>query len=306
MKNKNLTNAKKVQEIWKEIPGYTQLYWVSNLGRIKNKVKILTLTKKKNGYWCIKLSNHCKKKTYFIHRLVYLTFNDLDLSDPGIIDHLIDPDHNALHELRYCKNMKENMANENTRLKIQKASLHRKENKKVDQSLIDGEIWTDSFYHKNKYEVSNFGRVRNKNTKFILTPILDANGYYRIHLSNKTYQLHRLIWESFNNTQIPNIYTLDHIDSNCINNKLDNLELTTNQQNNSNTRRKFKEVQRRFFKKVLKVNDNYDIVKTYESIQEVIDSEKIPRSTISHILNHTPFIKKNGFYFWFEDFYKNR
>ena len=59
-------------EVWKDIKGYEGLYWVSNLGRVKSKRKIL---KPINGeYLKVGLSKNGKQKTFTIHRLVAQEF----------------------------------------------------------------------------------------------------------------------------------------------------------------------------------------------------------------------------------------
>ena len=54
----------------------------------------------------------------------------------------------------------------------------------------------------NKYEASNLGQVRNKDTKHVLTPHDDGNGYMQVSLFfdgniKKTIKVHRIIGETF-------------------------------------------------------------------------------------------------------------
>lgn len=72
-----------MQEIWKDIKGYENLYQISNLGRIKSfprigtrtmKIRILKQTITKNGYYCVVLYKNRKPKTKSVHRLVAETF----------------------------------------------------------------------------------------------------------------------------------------------------------------------------------------------------------------------------------------
>lgn len=72
-----------MKEIWKDIPGYEELYQISSFGRVKNKSnsktkkeKIKNLTLEKDGYYVVKLSKNNVKKRYFVHRLVAKTFLD--------------------------------------------------------------------------------------------------------------------------------------------------------------------------------------------------------------------------------------
>ena len=74
-----------MQETWKPIAGYEELYEVSDLGRVRSLgndgTRVLKGSKLKNGYLNVCLSKNGNKKTYSIHRLVALTFipnpNDL-------------------------------------------------------------------------------------------------------------------------------------------------------------------------------------------------------------------------------------
>lgn len=59
-------------------------------------------------------------------------------------------------------------------------------------------------------------------------------GYHRIAYNRKRYATHRLIW-IYHNGKIPNNYTIDHIDRNKLNNKIENLRLATKSQQQWNT-----------------------------------------------------------------------
>lgn len=89
------------QEIWKPIPDYEGLYDVSSFGRIRSYSKrlktnlnsseqnnIKQLQKHNLGYYKIALYKEGKCKNYFVHRLVYLVFNDLDINSDIVINHL--------------------------------------------------------------------------------------------------------------------------------------------------------------------------------------------------------------------------
>lgn len=67
-----------MEEIWKNIKDYEGLYQVSNLGRVKNvkRNKILNPRIIK-GYLQVRLYKDNVYKSYFIHRLVAMTFPDL-------------------------------------------------------------------------------------------------------------------------------------------------------------------------------------------------------------------------------------
>lgn len=61
---------------------------------------------------------------------------------------------------------------------------------------------------------------------------LNSEGYRRVNLNGKDYQVHRLVW-LYHYGEFPE-GQLDHIDRNAANNRIDNLRLATNRQNNLN------------------------------------------------------------------------
>ena len=77
-----------------------------------------------------------------------------------------------------------------------------------------------------------FGKVRK------LRPGLDTSGYLKVNLSKdgilKSCLVHRLVTKAFLSDYSENLQ-VDHIDKNRINNKLSNLRMLTNQQNQYNT-----------------------------------------------------------------------
>ena len=66
---------------------------------------------------------------------------------------------------------------------------------------------------------------------------IGTKGYICAQVMRKTYSIHRLIW-IFHNGNIENNYTIDHIDRDILNNKIENLRLATHSQNSQNTGKK--------------------------------------------------------------------
>lgn len=94
------------------------------------------------------------------------------------------------------------------------------------------EKWKDLQLYPN-FQISNLGRVKNIKTSNILKPRL-KNGYFMVNLKNKTASIHRLMALEF--IENPENYPIvNHIDGNKTNNKISNLEWTTQKQNVSHS-----------------------------------------------------------------------
>jgi hypothetical protein len=96
------------------------------------------------------------------------------------------------------------------------------------------------------YEISSYGNLRNKTTKYILNPSIKS-GYLCSSLRddggyNKSVKIHRLVALSFI-TNIENKQTVNHKDHNKLNNNLSNLEWATTSEQNKHKRKPKKEIQ---------------------------------------------------------------
>lgn len=86
-------------------------------------------------------------------------------------------------------------------------------------------MWKE-FKFESNYEINELGCIRNNKTFKELTPFITTNGYLRVRIKGKGYQVHKLIAEHFIDN--PNNYVeLNHIDGNKLNNSIDNLEWST-------------------------------------------------------------------------------
>lgn len=88
--------------------------------------------------------------------------------------------------------------------------------------------------YQSRYEVSNFGEVRNAKTKRVLKPDSKKYGHLYVNLSNKGVQkkryVHRLVLLSFVGPPLEGQEVL-HIDGDAANNKLENLRWGSRKEN---------------------------------------------------------------------------
>jgi hypothetical protein len=121
---------------------------------------------------------------------------------------------------------------------------------------MEGEIWKDIESYDGYYQISNFGRVKSLNREIIrsdgkknkykgriLKSHISKRGYYivDIHINNlrKTYNIHRLIAINFISNP-SNKKQVNHIDSNPLNNSINNLEWVNNLENTCHRSKKYK------------------------------------------------------------------
>lgn len=95
---------------------------------------------------------------------------------------------------------------------------------------LPNEIWVPCCI-TNVYEVSNLGRVRNTTTKVLSHGSINSQGYAIISILNKNYQLHRIVWQSFNPNDDLTDFAIDHINGIRKDNRLENLRKITIEEN---------------------------------------------------------------------------
>ena len=84
-----------------------------------------------------------------------------------------------------------------------------------------------------KYEVSNYGNVRNRQTMKILKPYLNKGDYLNVSFNRKNLRVHQLVVQAFL-ANPENKSCVDHIDNDRSNNELMNLRYATQQENHFN------------------------------------------------------------------------
>lgn len=87
-----------------------------------------------------------------------------------------------------------------------------------------------------KYEINQYGDVRNKRTGHIKVPRVDSSGYFQVGLNNgvrgknHSKTVHRLVADAFYDGEHEG-YQVNHIDGNKQNNFIANLEFVTGSEN---------------------------------------------------------------------------
>lgn len=96
-------------------------------------------------------------------------------------------------------------------------------------------IVIEKWKYNSKYDVyvSNLGRLKIKKgfLKFSYIYPVFINKYEKVKIKRRLYSLHRIVLETWNPKNNMETLTVDHIDGNHRNNKLENLEWVTKEEN---------------------------------------------------------------------------
>ena len=298
------------KEVWVDVLGFEGQYQCSSEGRfkkinVKNRLGKKTLDKIIRVNFHNRLGSVCLNgKPYSAHRKIYESFHKIKLKTgyEQTIDH-IDNNvrNNRISNLRLGGTIKENILNnKKTLAKLSARDGAVDVHPIYDFDNLENEKWIDVIGYEKFYSISNFGRVMakerivkekngkvRKKRKHLMRQCIKYGQYYTIGLvgenkKHKTYYTHRLVYESFNG-KIKDGNQVDHIDSNPLNNRLENLREVTPIENcrnkNSINKRKHKKSHKGVIVKKLDLQGN--IIEKYSSIKEAADKNNINSATLN-------------------------
>lgn len=91
-----------MKELWKDVPGYSGVYEISNTGLVRGKNGIRKLLLSHDGYQYVKLCNRGQEKKMKVHRLVALAFIPNPLGLPEINHKDENKQNNNVCNLEWC------------------------------------------------------------------------------------------------------------------------------------------------------------------------------------------------------------
>lgn len=177
------------------------------------------------------------------------------------------------------------------------------------------EVWKDIYDFKEKYEVSNCGRIRNKITNHILKFTNQYGDYFSIILYDnnhkRTTRVHREVAVAF----IPNpnnLPVVNHKNCNKQDNRVENLEWCSYRgnvlhaiKNNRGTIEGINKYNKnRCFEKygyIYQFDKNMNFVGKYKSAKEAQEKTKVCGRNILHCINHQEGRKQAGGYVWLKE-----
>ena len=132
--------------------------------------------------------------------------------------------HNGRNAISNCVNGLSKTAY-NFKWKFVDNSLENEEWREINlKNIFDKEIVSEK-----KYYVSNLGRFKNSYGTIMDNYKPNENGYVRVYVHQKTFGIHILVANTFLENP-ENKKTVNHIDGNKSNNKVENLEFATNKE----------------------------------------------------------------------------
>lgn len=178
-----MNNFESRKEIWKDIPGYENLYQVSNNGRIKSighytrnninggtrltKGIVLSPYIMPNGYYQVQLSKKGKKEKHYVHRLVALAFlnNEKNMSDVNHIDG--NKSNNFVENLEWCSHRDNQIHMVKSRMTKKACPVLCLETREIYNSMSEAERETNIDRHSIKKSCESEKSYRGYHWRFV-------------------------------------------------------------------------------------------------------------------------------------------
>lgn len=167
----------------------------------------------------------------------------------------------------------------------------------LNTDIIIGDVlykrWNGS-----KYFVNEYGAVFSEPYGAFVKQTYNDRDYRVVSLNKRSFRVHRLVWEAWNNRLIPNSREIDHIDALRWHNELSNLRVVTHSENLSfiDPDIRWKAIPKDTIKvmiaiaKYLKTSE-----KSYEEIAKLFGVEPELVTDIALTTKYDEVLKKNGF-----------
>lgn len=169
------------------------------------------------------------------------------------------------------------------------------------------EIWKNSYYFPEKYSVSSYGRLKNKEKNYIYKMTNKKNDYFSKVLyykkEIKSIRVHRIVAKTFIDN--PNKYPeVNHKDGNKQNNRLDNLEWCTSKYNTQDAIKRNPKIingmlfynKNRAYKNIIQLSKNDEVIKKHNNVKEAFIDTGICQRNILQCLHKQR--KTAGKYKW--------
>ena len=174
------------------------------------------------------------------------------------------------------------------------------------------EIWKPIEDFKDKYEISNLGRIRNIRTNHILKMTNQYGDYFSIILYDEIHKRSTRIHREVAKVFIPNPNNLpevNHKDGNKQNNCVDNLEWCSHEynvqhafKNGLNSMKILNEINKNKFHEkygnLYQLDKNKNIINAFETLDEAHNKTGVCKRNILQVINHQEGRKQAGGFIW--------